>query len=181
MDPITLVILGVLAIVVVTWIFNIRNKEGKIKDTELTSENFLKELEGFEMKVVLDRKKGFTEKDVQKELETFFKKHFETVYREYTLEGFNAKAIDFDLGQGKIGIEVKLAREAIKEANWDRALGQLGKYAKKKYSNKNLIVIVAGMQSEKDDHKLKEFKKDIEDNNAIYHFITIKGTNELTE
>jgi hypothetical protein len=97
----------------------------------------------------------------------------ETVFREYALEGSNTKRIDFDLGKGKIGIEVKLAREAIKEAGWDRALGQLVKYANKKYSNKNLIVLVAGTKDEIENQKLKEFKKDIEEFNCICEYVTI--------
>ena len=155
--------------------FGYKNKEGKVKDRLLTVERFLEELKKFKMSVNPKRKSGFTEKDVQNELETFFHKCFETVYREYTLEGFNAKQIDFDLGKGKVGIEVKLAREAIKEANWDRALGQLGKYAKKKYTDDNLIVLIAGTEKEKDSQKLKEFQKDIEENGVKYTYVIINN------
>lgn len=152
--------------------FTIR-KDGKIQDRHLTVDLFLKELADFSMSLNEKRKQGFTEKDVQNELEIFFKKRIDTVFREYALEGANSKKIDFDLGNGKIGVEVKLAREAIKEAGWDRALGQLVKYANRKYNARNLIVLVAGTKDEIENQKLKEFKKDIEEFNCVCQYITI--------
>ena len=47
------------------------------------------------------------------------------------------KQIDFDLGKGHIGIEVKLVREIVKEGGWDRATGQINKYIKKKMEMEN--------------------------------------------
>jgi hypothetical protein len=154
--------------------FATRTDDGKIQDESLTSENFIEELKKFEMQEVPNRKKGFTENDVQIQLEKFFKKHFETVYREYALEGVNVKQIDFDLGKGKLGIEVKLAREIIHEASWDRAFGQLTKYAKKKYTNDNLIVLIAGTEEEKDYQKVEEFMKDVKEIGCINAYVTIK-------
>jgi hypothetical protein len=171
MDP--LIIIGIIVAVLIVIFSTTRNKEGKIEDDNLTSENFLEELKEFEMKVIPERKKGFTEKDVQKELEVFFKKHFETVYREYALEGQNSKAIDFELGKGKLGIEVKLAREIIKEGGWDRALGQVIKMSKRKYKD-NLIVLIAGTHDEKESPKIKEFVTDIKEQNVNYEYVTIK-------
>lgn len=166
------------AIVILGWIFSMRDKEGRIIDGELTAENFIEELKKFEMKEIPERKQGFTENDVQIQLDKFFKKHFQTVYREYALEGVNTKKIDFDLGKGKIGIEVKLAREIIKEGSWDRALGQISKYAKKKYTENNLVVLVAGTEEEKDSHKIKEFVKDIKALDGIFTYVTIKKVEE---
>lgn len=180
MDIITiLAIIGAIAFVV--WFFSSRNEEGKIKDGSLTSENFLEELKTFEMKEIPERKKGFTEKDVQDQLEKFFKKHFETVYREYALEGVNVKQIDFDLGKGTLGIEVKLAREIIHEASWDRAFGQLTKYAKKKYTNDNLIVLIAGTEEESDSLKVKEFMKDVKEIGCINTYVTVNKVLEEVE
>lgn len=166
------------AIVIIIWLFSERDKDNKIKDENLNSENFLKELKKFEMKEIPERKQGFTENDVQIQLEKFFKKHFQTVYREYALEGVNTKKIDFDLGKGKLGIEVKLAREIIKEGSWDRALGQISKYTKKKYTDNNLVVLVAGTEEERDAHKIKEFIKDIKALDGIFTYVTIKKVEE---
>ena len=168
------IIIGFIVIVFIIVFSTSRNKEGKIEDGSLTSENFIDELKKFEMKEIPERKQGFTENDVQIQLDKFFKKHFETVHREYALEGVNTKKIDFDLGKGKLGIEVKLAREIIKEGSWDRALGQISKYAKKKYTENNLIVLIAGTEEEKDSQKIKEFGKDIKALEAIYTYVTIQ-------
>ena len=130
------------------------------------------------MNAIPDRKQGFTEKDVQVALQKFFNKHFETFYREYALEGINVKQIDFDLGKGRVGIEVKLAREIIKEGSWDRALGQINKYAKKKYVNGNLIVLVAGSEEERESFKLREFERDVKDVGAVYSYLLI-NKNEI--
>jgi hypothetical protein len=177
----TWIIIGIIVIIFIVVFSTTRNKEGKIEDSSLTSENFLEELKEFEMKEIPNRKKGFTEKDVQDQLEKFFKKHFETVYREYALEGVNVKQIDFDLGKGTLGIEVKLAREIIHEASWDRAFGQLTKYAKKKYTNDNLIVLIAGTEEESDSLKVKEFMKDVKEIGCINTYVTVNKVLEEIE
>ena len=173
-DAVMFIIIGVIALAVLIYVLNQRTDDGKIKDENLTPEIFIEELKQFEMQEVPERKKGFTENDVQIQLEKFFKKHFETVNREYALEGVNTKKIDFDLGRGKLGIEVKLTREIIKEGSWDRALGQLSKYAKKKYTSENLIVLIAGTEEENDSQKVVEFAKDVEEIGGINAYVTIK-------
>lgn len=175
-DTTTIVIIisiGIIVAISVGW-FGFRSKEGRILDKYLTIDRILNELNEFRMKANPKRKDGFTEKDVQDELEKFFNKHFETVHREYALEGSSVKKIDFDLGDGNIGIEVKLAREILKEGEWDRAIGQINKYIKKKYGDGKLIVLVAGYEDEKDKSRLREFEADVENQDAIFTFFKIK-------
>jgi hypothetical protein len=170
----TAIVIIAVVIIVLILVFAKRDEEGKIKDDSLDySDNFLEELKKFEMKEIPNRKKGFTEKDVQDQLEKFFNKHFQTVHKEYALEGVNVKQIDFDLGKGRLGVEVKLAREIIHEASWDRAFGQLTKYAKKKYTDNNLVVLIAGTEEEKDSQKVKGFIKDVKEIGCINTYVTV--------
>jgi hypothetical protein len=175
MSTIETIFVIICVIAILYWISRERNKEGKIKDNSLYyPENFLKELRKLEIKGIPDKKQGFTEKDVQDQLEKFFKKHFETVYREYALEGVNVNRIDFDLGKGRIGVEIKLAREIIKESSWKIALGQAFKYVKKKYKEDNLIFLIAGTEDERDNQKIKEFVSDLKSIGCIHAYIIMK-------
>ena len=175
MNDLEVFALVALLIITAFYLANRYNKEGKLKDDSVKIDTVLHELTKFEMNAIPDRKHGFTEKDVQVALQKFFSKHFVTFYREYALEGINVKQIDFDLGKGRVGIEVKLAREIIKEGSWDRALGQINKYAKKKYVNGNLIVLVAGNEEERESFKLREFERDVKDAGAVYSYLLIKN------
>lgn len=145
----------------------------KILDDNVTVELVTLYLEGFKPSVIAGRKNGFTEKDVQDELEVHLKKYFHSVSREYAIEGKNVKRIDFDIGNGRVGIEVKLAESLLKEGEGDRVIGQVLKYTNRKYNAQNLIIAVAGFQEHTNNTVIHEMKEFVRLNKA--HFIFLKG------
>ena len=70
-----------------------------IQDDKVTMKLVEEKIDGFKIFVNPKRKIGFTEKDVQIELESFLKDIFQNVTREHGVESKNAKAIDFDIGK----------------------------------------------------------------------------------
>lgn len=145
----------------------------KITDASVTVDMAIMYLEGFKPSIHEGRKNGFTEKDVQDELEVYLKKYFQSVTREYGIEGKNAKRIDFDLGNGRVGIEVKLAESLLKEGEGDRVIGQVLKYTSRKYNNENLIIAVAGFMEHTRHTVIHETKEFVQSNKA--HFVFLKA------
>jgi hypothetical protein len=150
---------------------NTNNDGGKIPDSKVDVKTVIDSLKTFIVKKVENRKYGYTELDIHKTLEKHFKTIFKSVTPEYGLESKNARFIDFDLGNGKVGVEVKLARSIFKTSEWDRVYGQLRKYTKAKYNSENLILLVIGNSEDQDNTILHEIMEDIKELNVNYHFI----------
>ena len=149
-------------------------EDGKIKDASVSVKLVLEKLEGFKIKLNPKLKLGYTEKSIQKQLDTHLKKHFEHVIREYGIEGINGTKIDFDIGHGKVGLEVKLADSVYKSAGYQRMLGQIQEYTYHKYSKDNLIVLVAGSKEQsKETAMLTKLRENIENNDASFLFVKI--------
>lgn len=150
-----------------------------IQDDKVTMKLVEEKIDGFKIFVNPKRKIGFTEKDVQIELESFLKDIFQNVTREHGVESKNAKAIDFDIGNGKVGIEVKLAVEIFKEGGWDRAIGQMVKYTRLKYNNENLIFLVAGFEEDLRNSMLSEFEDDVYQNKCQFKFVSAGSKKQI--
>lgn len=149
--------------------------EGRLKDESVNVESALEILKEFKPKLDDKSKAGFTEASVQKQLHDFLKKKIVYVVREQGIEDLNALKIDFDLGRGKVGIEVKLANQLFKSANLHRLIGQLKEYTRNKYDEKNLIVMVIGTEEDKTERAyLSKIQQEVEDIEATYLFKTIK-------
>jgi hypothetical protein len=176
-DLIIIVLLGVLALSVFMFLKTIRKRKNtdKITDDEVTVNLVLAHLKKYKQKVHENRKFGFTEKDVHNDLEVYLKQIFYSVTREYGIEGKNAKMIDFDIGNGKVGIEVKIAESALKEGEGDRLLGQMQKYIRRKYKDGNFILAVAGFENHTTNTVLHEIEEDVEGNGG--HFIFLFADN----
>lgn len=185
-------ILFVVAIVLITLAigaFISNNKQSKrkkitdrpdlIQDDKVTMKLVQDHLKDFKIIVNPKRKMGFTERDIQVELEKFLKSIFQSVTREHGVESKNTKAIDFDIGNGKVGIEVKLASEIFKEGGWDRAIGQMVKYTRLKYNNQNLIFLVAGFDEDLRNSMLSDFEDDVHTNKCEFSFISAGSNNQL--
>lgn len=70
------------------------------------------------------------------------------VHNQYSVGGFLSLKIDFDLYDGKVGIELKLAKELLKSStNVERLLGQILYYSKRKYGS-SIIVLIVGTKEE---------------------------------
>ena len=87
-------------------------------------------------------KLGYTEKTIEKQLERVFQKRIKNVITQYGLDGPSGQKIDFDLGHGKVGVEIKLAEHVFKASPQDRMVGQLQAYIKSRYDNENLLLVI---------------------------------------
>lgn len=150
----------------------ITKRDNLIQDNKASVELVLEKLKGFKPQVLENRKRGFTERDIQSQMEKYFKNIFQNVTREHGIESKNAKAIDFDIGNGKVGIEVKIGHELLKEGEWDRAIGQMVKYTRKKYDSDNFIVAVVGFENEFRDSMLSDIEDDVHSHKGHFCFIT---------
>ena len=141
-----------------------------ISDDKVTVSLVEQKLKIFNIQIVPGRKNGFTEKDIHKQLEIFLKEIFQNVTMDHGVESKNAKAIDVDIANGKVGIEVKLASEIFKEGGWDRAIGQMVKYTRLKYKNENLIFLIAGFNEDLRNSMLSDFEDDVHSHNCKFLF-----------
>jgi hypothetical protein len=85
---------------------------------------------------------------LNKELEKYFKDHFESVKKSDTS---NKGLIDLTIGneKNKIAIEIKLSRKLKQANNSQKCRGQIEDYHKQ--FGKNLILVIAGLKSEMED------------------------------
>lgn len=145
-----------------------------IQDNDVTLEKVHNHIKEFKPTEVNGRKNGYTEKDIQKQLDTYLKGIYQHVTREHGVEAKNAKAIDLDIGNGKVGVEVKIARELFKSGTWDRAIGQIVKYTKKKYKDGNFILLVVGDDDDFRNSILSEVEDDVKEHKGVFCFAKIK-------
>lgn len=145
--------------------------DGLIRDEDIDALIVLYHLEGFKPVIRADRKNGFTEKDIHDQLEAYLKNIFHSVTKEHAIDGKNVKRIDFDLGNGMVGIEVKLAESVLKEGENDRLIGQMQKYISRKYNNKNFIIALAGFSTHTRNTIIHELKSDVEKGGGYFVFM----------
>lgn len=172
-------ILWILGVGAVYWFFIKVHKDddGRIEDQSVTVDRVIEILEGY--KVKSETPEAITEAQVQKQLFDYLNKHFVHVMREQGIENVNALKIDFDIGRGKVGIEVKLARSLFKSASLQRLVGQMDDYTQNKYDDKNLIVAVFGTFEEaKERGYLKNIQEKIEAVEAKYLFVKIQSNSK---
>jgi hypothetical protein len=129
----------------ITLIDKEKNIDNKWLDSSVTMTRVLDTLMNFQYdKKMLE----LAEVPLNKELENYFKEHFESVKKSDTS---NKGLIDLTIGneKNKIAIELKLSRK-LKQANdSQKCRGQIEDYHKQ--FGENLILIVAGLKSEMDD------------------------------
>lgn len=174
MDPILLIIATLVVFTLIGASQIKKTNDGKIKDESVNLKIVLEKLEDFKISLNPKLKVGYTEKSIQKQLDAYLKSHFEHVVMEYGIEGINGTKIDFDLGRGKVGLEIKLADSVFKSAGYQRMLGQLQEYTTAKYRKDNLVVLVAGSNAQKEERAMiAKLQTNIKNNNAIMLFTEI--------
>ncbi len=119
-------------------------KADKIEDDEVNVDLIKGLLANYKFKRTSKKKNSYKEEDVQADLFKYLKSKIENVSQQYILEGITKNAIDFDLGSGKIGLELKTARSIIKEEQRQRAIGQMIFYMQRKYKEGNYILAIVG-------------------------------------
>ena len=150
------------------------DKDGRIKDESITVKRVLESFSGFTPVSNPKLKDGFTEGLLQKQLYTYLETQFVHVNREQGLEDINGAKIDFDIGRGKVGIEVKLARSLFKTSELQRLVGQMKDYTDDKYNSRNLIILVFGTSEEaKERVYISKIQERVQDIKATYAFIEL--------
>lgn len=129
----------------ITMVDKERNIDNKWLDNSVTMTKVLDTLTNFQY----DRKMlELVEVPLNKELEKYFKEHFESVKKSDTS---NKGLIDLTIGKdkNKIAIELKLSRKLKLANESQKCRGQIEDYHKQ-FGNK-LILVIAGLKSEMDD------------------------------
>jgi len=175
-DNETLIIIGAVVLIV----FAIaskqikKDKEGRIEDDSVDIDVVIEELEDFKVEINEKLKYGYTEKSIQKQLLSYLRERFVHVTEEYGIEGQNATKIDFDIGQGRVGVEIKIALSVYKTADLHRLSGQIEDYIKYKYDQDNLLVIIFGEKKHTADRAMmNRVREKVEDKNAGFLYIEI--------
>lgn len=108
------------------------------------------------------RRKAREEYDAQGEIQSVLSSHFEDVAFEYNVGGYFGSRIDLDIGNGKVGVEVKLANALFEAAGAHRLIGQAVYYQRRRYRD-NLIVAVVGTEEDLRDPRLRETRSFLAD------------------
>jgi hypothetical protein len=157
-----------------------KDDDGRIEDDSITIDLILEEIKDFKVKLDPKLKLGYTEKRIQQQLDKYLKSKFVNVVREYGIEGLNGLKIDFDIGKGKVGIEIKLANSLFKSAGLQRLVGQLEDYIEGKYNKGNLIVLVFGENHHKEDRTvLEKIENKITSKGVKYKFFLVPTKTEI--
>ncbi len=138
----------------------------KVPDGRVSADKISEILEDF-------NPRGTNEADVQKQLNGFLRKRVEHVRREYTVE--QGTRIDFDLGNGEVGLEVKMGKQLRRANGRQRMLGQVHTYLKNKYEEKEVIILVVNSPELNDDNAWKaDIQEDLEGAGATVVFLESK-------
>ncbi len=114
---------------------------------------------------------ALAEVPLNKEIEKYFKEHFESVKKSDTS---NKGLIDLTIGneKSKIAIELKLSRKIKLASESQKCRGQIEDY--KKQFGSNLILVIAGEKSDRQEKYLQECIKKAEEIGIKYFFIEAK-------
>lgn len=131
------------AVAIFLWKKKQLDQDGRVSDAGVTIklvENII--LDELEVTRNDKLKLGYTERSIERQLESIFQSKIQHVVSQYGLDGPSGQKIDFDLGHGKVGVEIKLAHAVFKAAGQDRMVGQIQSYIKSKYSDDNLLLVI---------------------------------------
>ena len=145
-------------------------QEGYKKVTSITGYEVFQKLENLQIKKAQYTDEKKVEKIIFDQLEILYK---DQVHRQYNIQGYLGLKCDIDLGDGQVGIELKLANQlSNSSSNIERLLGQVLYYSKRTYKE-NLIVIVVGLEKEYD-LKIKELQSIVEEQKVYFYYLIVK-------
>ncbi len=145
-------------------------QEGYKKATSITGYEVFQKLENLQIKKAQYTDEKKVEKIIFDQLEILYK---DQVHRQYNIQGYLGLKCDIDLGDGQVGIELKLANQlSNSSSNIERLLGQVLYYSKRTYKE-NLIVIVVGLEKEYD-LKIKELQSIVEEQKVYFYYLIVK-------
>ncbi len=150
-------------------------ESNRIPDEKVSVKRLKKDLKKLILKKETRLKFGYTETSIRGQLDKQLRVIYESVQQKYVLEGNNGFKIDFNIGKGSVGIEIKLAKSVFKATGLQQLVGQLKDYTDSKYDNRNLIVLVAGEQHYLQDRvQLDKVRRRILDEGAHFVFLEVE-------
>ncbi len=113
-------------------------------------------------KLVVPKRRLTTEADLEKfvteQLAHIFGK--EHVHRQYSVGGFLALKTDIDVGNGQVGVELKIA-DKLSATDMQRLIGQVVYYKRRFYNNNLLLFIVSKSTITPTIKELKDFVEEL--------------------
>jgi hypothetical protein len=88
-------------------------------------------------------------------------------------QGTRRERIDLDIANGKIGIEIKLAKSLRATNERNRLIGQIQLYTLRRYQQQNLIVLIVGEAHEAQLPAIQELKALIEKDGNKFLFLAV--------
>lgn len=153
--------------------FYLKNLYEKIKRLP-TPANVMRELRKIEPQLLITQNSN--ESEIESQVAAKLVKYFPLVSTQYQIGGSkNARErVDIDVGNGQVGIEIKLARLLRKSNERNRLLGQIDLYRERKYKNNNLLVLIVGEKNYEKEDNIIELKKILDDKGVslVYMYVS---------
>ncbi len=112
-----------------------------------------------------------TEKNVENVVSKALHSSFNHLKQQYNIGGYLGLKVDIDLGDGQVGIEVKLAKD-LNTSGIQRLFGQVLYYSRRVY-RKNLIVLIVGTDKQQT-QVIKEVQSIIMEQGIQYYYLKVK-------
>lgn len=131
------------------------------KDVSISTDNVKRVLEN----LIVPRRRISKEKDFEKFVHERLSKVFgkERVHRQYSVGGFLALKSDIDVGNGQVGIELKVA-DNLSATDMQRLIGQVVYYKRRFYNNNLILFIVSKSTINPTIKELKDFVEELDIN-----------------
>jgi hypothetical protein len=136
-----------------------------------TKKNVLKIIQNIFYKKRLDN--TLSESEVENFLAEKLSLFFDKVQTQYRI-GKNkhySERVDIDLGDGRLGIEIKLAKFLKKSNERNRLLGQVDLYKERKYKPENILILLVGVAELERDDSIMEVKKILDDKGVSFFYL----------
>lgn len=141
-----------------------RGIDNRVIDEYVTVQRVLKDVKSYSTEGTT----YYAESSFEESLYDYLALKYENVHRQVSIGGVKSLKIDLDIGNGKVGIELKIADKVTRSAEKQRLIGQLHDYTEKKYRENNLIVAVTGESKYEMDISIKEVEKLVKNQYRCY-------------
>ncbi len=121
--------------------------------------------------ITIKKSQYTTESNVERLISLRLNEEIGRVHRQYSIGGYIGLKVDVDLADGKVGLEIKLAKQ-LNTACIERLFGQVLYYSRRTYKD-NLIVVVVGQEKEYT-QILREVETIIEEQGVRFHYLVVR-------
>lgn len=111
-----------------------------------------------------------SEKQMEQWLAKKLSRYYENVQTQISLGG--REKIDLDIEDGKVGIEIKLAKKLRSRNEVNRLIGQTTMYKAKRYDQNNLIILLVGNAKNYEHPHIKELQ-DVIGKDALFFYLKL--------